>query len=305
MSVKHPAFSKQFLTREKVKKTILFTWIFWTLYSGLGLAVSWNQHESTSYSSSRICTLGAGYHNDHHLMSIVILFFMHQIPMWYFQLKTLKVAKFYMIPAADRLKKRGSVNSVLKDNEDKSTSKESETGEIKLSNLPSFDHRNGPSVAEVLLERSHNTDGHRRHSAPLPKRESIKSEQFLNLPMNSVNRSPCASLTSIVGDPSLGGFRRYSSIRDAERMKRLLIRSQQMSKLVFSVMGCFSLCWWPYMTALGVYTICPDHCKIEPQVFNILGVFIILNSFSNAFIYAAKSKDFRIVFKNIFKCKRN
>ena len=175
LSVKHPSFSKQFLTRQKVKKTIIFTWIFWALYSGLGLAVSWNQQQSTSYSSSKICTLGAEYHNDHHLMSIVVLFFMHQIPMWYLQLKTLKVAKFYMIPAADRLKKRGSVNSVLKqDNEDKSTSKESETEEIRLSNLTFFDHRNGLSVAEVLLERSHNTDGHRRHSAPLPNRESIK-----------------------------------------------------------------------------------------------------------------------------------
>ena len=305
LAVKHPTFSRQFLTRKKVIKTIIYTWIFWTLYSGLGLAVSWNQHPNPLYNSNKICTLGGGYQNGYHLMSIVILFSLHQVPMWYFQINTLKVAKFYMKPAADRLKKKCSLNSLHRLDNEKSTSKESETGEIQLSNFKSLpDRRDGPSTAALLFDRSNNLEGHRRHSAPLPKRESIKSEQFLDLPRGNINRSPFASLTS-VAELNLGGFRRYSSIRDAEKIKRVIRRSQQMSKLVFSVMGCFSLCWWPYMTALGVYTTCPNHCKIKPYVFNILGVFIIINSFSNAFIYAAKSKDFRSAFRSIFKCWRS
>ena len=308
LAVQHPSFSKQFLTRKKVIKAIAFTWIFWLLYAALGLTVSWYHHQSFAYSSEQICSFGTGVYNDHHLLSIVVLFIMHQIPMWYFQLKTLKVAKFFLIPAADRLKKRGSVNSVARtENEEKlSMSKESETGEVRSSTCPaSIEPCEEVSLAGIILERSLNTkEQQRRHSAPLPKRESLKLDQHLNLPVNNINRSPFASLTSIVGELSLGNFRRYSSIRDAEKMKRLLKRSQQMSKLVFSIMGSFSLCWWPFMTALGVYSVCPKHCHIGPQVFNILGIFIILNSFSNAFIYAAKCKDFRTAFKRIFSCKR-
>ena len=308
LSVRHLSFSKQFITRRKVIKGITFIWIFWIIYPVLGLTISWYHHQRSSYIPSRLCTLGAEFYNDHILLSLVIIFILHQIPMWYFQLKTFKVAKFFLIPTADRMKKKGSTNAVIKpDNEEKPAPKESETGEIRSLNCPSsIEQSEEVSLAEIILERSQNAKGqHRRHSVPLPKRESLKSEQHLNLPINSSDRSPFASLTSIVGELSVSNFRRYSSIRDAVKVKKILKRSQQMSKLVFSVMGSFSLCWWPYITALGAHSICPKHCHIEPEVFHVLGIFIVLNSFSNAFIYAAKSKDFRVAFKNIFSCKRN
>ena len=183
---------------------------------------------------------------------------------------------------------------------------ESESGERSTATqlcIPSLeiteDFKNQNSCGNTITGRYE-----RRASCPGPagmRRGSNKSDQFLNLPTALSEKNQFPSLTSLVSNISRS-YRRSSSIIEAEKIKKFLKRSQQMSKLTLSVMGCFSICWWPFIIALAIHTLCPNGCDITPKIFHYLGILLILNHFSNVFIYTVKSKDFRTAFKQIFKC---
>ncbi len=227
--------------------------------------------------------------------------------MWYFQVKTLKVAKFYLSPAADRLRKRGSMDTTLMRTEEitvgsESRELESESGERSTATqlcIPSLEISEDFSSQGACGGNRYE----RRASCPAAsiRRGSNRSDQFLSLPTGMSEKNQFPSLTSLVSNISRS-YRRSSSIIEAEKIKKFLKRSQQMSKLTLSVMGCFSICWWPFITALAIHTLCPQSCNITPQIFHYLGILLILNHFSNVFIYTAKSKDFRSAFKQIFRC---
>ncbi len=309
LSVSHPTAVKQFLTRRKMGSVIVSVWVMWLLYSIPGLLASWDYRSNSS--PEKYCFLGDDYYNRYHLITLVILFVAHQIPMWYFQVKTLQIAKLYLRTPMERLRIRGSVQR-------RQTDDHHNLCAVRFQDMKREMSRSCPSVTEA-----HNTDAlptsemtlalpsalqhHRWNSTPLPHKDSnlATSDEVLNKRPSAIRSRVFLSLTNLVSEFGRTTPRRRSSTLSAHKMKRVLKRSHKMSKLVFSVMGCFSLCWWPYISALGLYCICPDHCHITPQVFNVLGILIALNLFCNAFIYAAKSKDFRLAFKNIFRCKRS
>ncbi len=236
LSVCHPAFFQKQLTRNRTNVVIVMTWALWTCFSAFGILISWNSKEAMDRDEKLPCFLGEEYINKYHLLVLVILFAMHQIPMWFFQIKTLQVAQMYLKSASDRFRRRGSFVATR-----------AVCGAQKDSGCGATQQNGAVEGAEKL--------------------------------------------------------RRYSSAAALNHVKRAVRRSQRTTRLIFSVMGCFSLCWTPYMAALGVYCLCPGHCGVTQQLFTWLGIPVAFNLFCNAFIFAVKSKEFRIALNDIRKHK--
>ena len=118
-------------------------------------------------------------------------------------------------------------------------------------------------------------------------------------------RIPCANqqLTALkasqrwsLDSPRLS--RAFTSAGQKEIMDSLLA----LSRLVFLIMGVFSLCWLPFIITLTMYTACPDHCGIQGTVLTYLSAPLALNAFTNILIYAVRSPGFRVALRNM--CQR-
>lgn len=71
--------------------------------------------------------------------------------------------------------------------------------------------------------------------------------------------------------------------------------------MVLLILGCFSLCWFPYffvLTYMRLY-----NGRSLPEVYEAVFTLAVSNSWMNPLIYAWKSKNYRNAFWCLLKCK--
>ena len=84
------------------------------------------------------------------------------------------------------------------------------------------------------------------------------------------------------------------------------VSAAQQRLLVFMVTATmfFTACYIPYAGAVFMYTFCPGHCGISPDVINFAATSLVFHGLFNIIVYTVKNKDFRQNLKAKIVCSR-
>lgn len=75
---------------------------------------------------------------------------------------------------------------------------------------------------------------------------------------------------------------------------------------VLITVGCFMVCWWPYVICLTVGLVIRENKSVPyllAQILNYAEILVILNSGMNPMIYVIRMEPFRVAYAKLFQCQ--
>ncbi|XP_065171751.1 histamine H2 receptor-like [Atheta coriaria] len=96
-------------------------------------------------------------------------------------------------------------------------------------------------------------------------------------------------------------LRTAANFPGASAKQRKSLKENKSVQMVLLILGCFSLCWFPYffvLTYMRLY-----NGRSLPEVYEAVFTLAVSNSWMNPLIYAWKSKNYRNAFWCLLKCK--
>ncbi len=96
-----------------------------------------------------------------------------------------------------------------------------------------------------------------------------------------------------------------NAIREYHRHRKITRSHAKVMAIISAILVVFTVGWCPYMIALFLHAVCPNHCNLGPAVLNGLLTLCILQSFSNFFVYFVKDSSFKHRVKELCSLGKN
>ena len=162
--------------------------------------------------------------------------------------------------------------------------------------------RNGPSGQQTSSTTDQNKPGDQTKSVNRasghktltvkPVRESSTETEVTTISQSIDTNRPQGNTST-----------QMSVSKDNQREKRLK-KLTSMNRIVGLVLLSYFICWFPSMTLLLLFAVCDGGCGVPPDVMLVTACLIVVSSMANVCVYAAKSPEFRVMFRRLLCCTK-
>ena len=160
-------------------------------------------------------------------------------------------------------------------------------------------------VVTINMVKKHFKQLDTARSGPSERNDNIK-RRTSTLPRLLLRSSVVPSVSGHVDNTMDPGNSRPPTehvVVDNQREKRLK-KITSMNRIVGLVLLSFFICWFPSMSLLLLFSICPDGCGVPSDIMLVSATLIIVSAMTNVCVYATKSPEFRVMFRSFLRLGR-